>query len=259
MRQYGSWHQGDRQHPVVFESAVLRVLAETNVPAPRLVLGEPTSKILGRPGIVTTLVDGAPKVKPNGNEKWVKILVGAIAKVHELELGPTLNGLLPSSFEGWDRTLGAPSPPAHVSQHPLGYELWSRLKRQWPSVDKSARSLIHNDYWCGNTLWKHDELVAIVDWEEPRIGEPTCDIANLIQDAAVTGIDIERQVLDVYGRVSIRPLRDYTFWRMASALGEMPDPGEWAELFPSMTGESVSADQFRANHTSSIEKLLGES
>lgn len=105
-------------------------------------------------------------------------------------------------------------------------------KRLWPAGEKPTSYLVHGDYCAGNTLWKNEKLVAIVDWEEPRIGEPTFDITDLVQDAAFSGIDIEQSAIDQYERVSGRSPRDHKFWSMVGV---------------TITSEEVNfvSDQFR--------------
>ncbi|HIM60318.1 MAG TPA: DUF1679 domain-containing protein [Dehalococcoidia bacterium] len=105
--------------------------------------------------------------------------------------------------------------------------------------EKPTSYLVHGDYWAGNTLWKNEKLVAIVDWEEPRIGEPTFDITGLVQDAAFSGIDIEQSAIDQYERVSGRSPRDHKFW--------------------SMVGVTITPEEVNLNLTSSVNRLLADS
>jgi aminoglycoside phosphotransferase (APT) family kinase protein len=126
----------------------------------------------------------------------------------------------------------------------------------WPSIDKSEAHLVHADYWPGNTLWKGDDLVAIIDWEEPRLGEPIWDIATIIQDSATFGMDIEDAAISHHRRMSGRALRDLDFWRMVIAFGGMPDPGVWVSGYRALDGGAITEAEVRANHTASIERLL---
>jgi len=44
--------------------------------------------------------------------------------------------------------------------------------------DVQRRALVHGDFWPGNLLWHHDELVAVLDWEDASIGDPLADLAT---------------------------------------------------------------------------------
>ncbi len=125
--------------------------------------------------------------------------------------------------------------------------------------EKPTSYLVHGDYWAGNTLWKNEKLVAIVDWEEPRIGEPTFDITGLVQDAAFSGIDIEQSAIDQYERISGRSPRDHKFWSMVVAMGAMPNPGEWAAGLHLMVGVTITPEDVNLNLTSSVNRLLADS
>jgi Ser/Thr protein kinase RdoA (MazF antagonist) len=129
-------------------------------------------------------------------------------------------------------------------------------KHLWPAGEKPTSYLVHGDYWAGNTLWKNEKLVAIVDWEEPRNGESTFDITDLVQDAAFSGIDIEQSAIDQYERVSGRSPRDRKFWSM---VGAMPNPGEWAAGLHLTVGVTITPEEVNLNLTSSVNRLLADS
>lgn len=260
VRQYGPWRQKESPHPGVLESTALKLLGKNTVPAPELVLGErETMNVLDRPAIVTSMVDGKPNVNPVNREEWAGQLVEAIAIVHSIPISPETTALIPSQYDRYDRLFSRSEPPRFIARYPLGTKLWSRLRGLWPSINKDAHQLIHADYWSGNTLWKNENLVAIIDWEQPRIGEPTFDIADLVQDASCFGVDIENAAIEQYERASGRPLRNYKFWRMAVALGEigdMPNPVEWAVGFVDMGGDAITPAEIGSNHAASIERML---
>jgi aminoglycoside phosphotransferase (APT) family kinase protein len=42
---------------------------------------------------------------------------------------------------------------------------------------RNAPALLHGDYWPGNVLWQDGELVAVIDWEDAKLGDPLADLA----------------------------------------------------------------------------------
>jgi aminoglycoside phosphotransferase (APT) family kinase protein len=38
--------------------------------------------------------------------------------------------------------------------------------------------LLHGDFWPGNMLWRDEQLVAVLDWEDAALGDPLADVAN---------------------------------------------------------------------------------
>ena len=257
IRQYGPWHKDDDPHPGEIESMALGHLSANDINAPRLVLSEEATEIMGAPTIVTSLIDGKSIVQPADVHDWAEQLVGAIVPVHAAPVTDELRMKIPALYPAIDRLFSRSEPTAEIAGHLLGLQLWQAAKEMWPNVDKSGDCLIHADYWPGNTVWKDDQLAAIVDWEEPRIGEPTWDIAIVVQDAAVFGMDIEQTVLNHHAKISDRPLRDYEFWRMYIAMTEMPDPGVWVDGFQALGGGNITADEVRANHTATVDRMLG--
>jgi len=256
VRQYGPWHVNDDPHPGAIEATVLELLGKNDVAAPSLILDRKATKIMGTRTIVTSFIDGKPSLVPQDLFNWSEQLVAAISKVHGISLTPKVRKLLPSLYSGLERQFARSEPSDAIAHHPLGNDLWEACKDLWPSVSKTEDHLVHADYWPGNTLWKGDKLIAIVDWEEPRLGEPTWDIAVIVQDAACFGMDIEEPVLSQYRRISGRTLKDYEFWRMVIAMLGMPDPGVWVEGYRALGGIAFTARNIRENHTASVEKIL---
>lgn len=256
VRQYGSWHESDELHPGTIEAAVLDLLGKNGVASPSLILDKKATNIMGNRTIVTSFIDGRPELVPQDERNWSEQLVAAVSKVHSTPLTPKVRNLLPDLYSGFERLFTRDEPTDNIAQHPLGHALWQAAKDLWPSVGKTEDYLVHADYWPGNTLWNDGELVAIVDWEEPRLGEPTWDIAVIVQDAACFGMDIEDAVISQHRIISGRTLKDYDFWRMAVALSEMPDPGVWVDGYRALGGSALTAKNVRDKHTASVEQLL---
>ncbi len=256
VRQYGPWHKDDKTHPGTIEVAVLELLSENGAAAPSVILDSAATNIMGTRTVVTSYIDGKPRLTPGDLDDWAGQLVGAISKVHNIPISGKIEKLVPSLYTGLERLFTRSEPSEAIAQHPLGPQLWQAAKEMWPSIGKSESHLVHADYWPGNTLWKGDDLVAIIDWEEPRLGEPTWDIATIIQDSACFGMDIEDAAIGHHRRMSGRTLKDLDFWRMAIALGEMPDPGVWASGYQALGGDEITAAEIRANHTASVERML---
>lgn len=240
------------------ESATLRTLAVSNVPAPEVILGEEVSDILGRPAIVMSYLDGLPDLTPSDPRDWARQLARAIAQYHAVEVTGELAGLLRTDYDSLLRWMDATEPPERFVKHELGVKLWEAMRRLWPDVDRSTRSLLHTDIWPGNTVWKDGQLLAIVDWEWPALGEPSSDVAYFLSDAAYSGFDIEQPFLEEYERASGRPLRDLLFWKMTATARAMPDVGPWAQGYAELGLRKMTADDIRKAHSNYVLRLLDE-
>ena len=47
-----------------------------------------------------------------------------------------------------------------------------------PLAEGNAPALLHGDYWPGNSMWREEKLVAVIDWEDAELGDPLIDLAR---------------------------------------------------------------------------------
>jgi len=125
-------------------------------------------------------------------------------------------------------------------------------------VDTSVTRLLHHDFWPGNTLWEGEALMAIVDWEEPALGEPMHDVGYFLTDAIYFGIDIEDTFLEAYEQASGKQIKDLLFWKMAATARAMPDVGPWAKGYSELGIRTMTADDIRRAHADCVQGLLDE-
>jgi aminoglycoside phosphotransferase (APT) family kinase protein len=38
-------------------------------------------------------------------------------------------------------------------------------------------TLLHGDFWPGNTSWQEGQLAAVIDWKDAKVGDPLIDLA----------------------------------------------------------------------------------
>jgi aminoglycoside phosphotransferase (APT) family kinase protein len=85
---------------------------------------------------------------------------------------------------------------------------------------------VHGDFWHGNTMWDHDQLTGIVDWECAGIGHPGIDLGMQRCDAAlVVGLSGADAVLAGYESAIGHPAADVAYWDVAGALATPPTMG----------------------------------
>ena len=180
------------------EARVLRALAETEVPHPKLIAACDDESVLGTAFYLMQNVDGfnacndlpATHRQPQAQHRMGLALVDAALAL----------GALDHEALG----LGDFGRPQHYLERQV--ERWAaQLDRyrefpQWPgasslpSVDRVSRwlqahrpehftpGLLHGDFHIGNVLYRHDapELAAVVDWELATVGDPLIDLGWLL-------------------------------------------------------------------------------
>lgn len=175
------------------EFRLLRLLRDTSIPAPEAYWCDTTGRWLDRPFIVMERVRGAvtppfqvpyperPELRRRLTERFVDVL----GDLHRLDwrargvdflevpscatgdLAATAARLLRDAVKG--SGLVAPSPTierglAWCIEHAPGTERWT---------------ICHGDYKPDNVLHADGELLAIIDWERARIGDPLADLGYI--------------------------------------------------------------------------------
>lgn len=233
-------------HDVLREATLLRALAGSDVPVPRVLAVAPAGEALTDPVYVMTEVDGhvvtgrtpPPLDTPRERGAAGASLVTALARMHAVDVteGPLASLGRPDGFnrrhlERIGRLVGGPDgapPPAFV---PL--QEW--LRRHSPP--EAAATLVHHDYRLGNVVLAPDppgRVAAVLDWELAGLGDPLWDLAYLVAswpdaDGARTptqamstallepGWPARHDVVALYEEASGRPVRNLTWYVAAVA------------------------------------------
>jgi aminoglycoside phosphotransferase (APT) family kinase protein len=241
------------------ESTVLNVLNSHGVPVPQPVLDEKTaSKIFGRPGLVISYIDGKANLQPQDIGDWARQLAGVLAQIHSVPVPPELESVPRSHINSLNKWMAADEAPGRYAKHPLGTDLWNAMRALWPDVDTSANQITHSDFWPGNTLWKDQKLLAVVDWEWPSLGVPSDDVGYFLTDAVYAGFDVEETFLMAYESAAEKPVQDLLFWKMMAASIPLPDVGPWAQGYEELGIRKMNEDGIRAAHSNHIRNLLNE-
>jgi aminoglycoside phosphotransferase (APT) family kinase protein len=222
VRRYGEYWRRVDPSACEREFRLLTALAETSFPVPRPLLLEAGGGPFGAPTVVMTRLPGRPLCAPRDLDNYLKQMAATLAELHSL---PT-DGLdfLPNQRTLIDRSLGK----AIATDDPLQQAVGAAVRAAWARMPESgdARVLCHGDYWPGNLLWVRGRLVGVVDWEQPRLGDPEKDVATCRGDLAVLfGLQAADQFTACYEAVSDRGVTNLRFWDLLisiSAVAEMP-------------------------------------
>jgi aminoglycoside phosphotransferase (APT) family kinase protein len=162
LRWYGTTsHLDDEPDAVVREVAILGALAETSVPAPRLVAWSDDP-----PAVLATLVPGEPRVDlPD-----VGALREILRAIHQVEPEP----LARWAYRGYHEGFELERPAWWVDA-----DLWQRAMAQTMNARPTAPPVvIHRDFHPGNVLWTGDSISGVVDWGNACLGPAAFDVAH---------------------------------------------------------------------------------
>ena len=203
------------------EAAVLQLLDDTEVPAPRLLAADPHGRICDVPALLTTRVPGRPAARPWDMDAFLTTLAQALARVHEVPLDTALPPYAPY----YDPAVRGERRPPEWSGSP---GLWERVFETLSGPEpETPAGFIHRDFHAGQTVWSGDRLTGIVDWTTGSRGPYGIDLARMRIDLAVEyGVDVSRRFQAIYRAATGRDVR-HPYWDLmdaADAVLDMPDP-----------------------------------
>jgi aminoglycoside phosphotransferase (APT) family kinase protein len=203
------------------EAAVLELLDDTEVPAPRLLAADPYARICDVPALLTTRVPGRPATRPWDMDAFLTTMAQALARVHEVPL----DSVLPPYAPYYDLSVNGERRPPEWSGSP---ELWERVFETLAgSAPETPAGFIHRDFHPGQTVWSGDRLTGIVDWTTGSHGPYGIDLARMrINLAFEYDVDVATRFQAIYREVIGRDMR-HPYWDLtdaADAILDMPVP-----------------------------------
>jgi aminoglycoside phosphotransferase (APT) family kinase protein len=93
--------------------------------------------------------------------------------------------------------------------------------------------LLHGDYWPGNVIWQDGRLVAVIDWEDARLGDPLADLATArVELLCRYGDDAMERFTNQYLAAhhdTIGPLRldSLAVWELYVSAAALATMGDW--------------------------------
>lgn len=247
LRRYVARGTQDQGEAVRRDYQTLGALEALGVSAPRPVLLDADGAISGRPALVMTRLEGAPRLAPPVLDGWVDELAGALARLHRAPI----SGVDLSFLEGPEARLNRMLTWAarHVrdvgeggTPHPDGPALLEALQRWRPRLRTMRPALTHGDYWAGNTLWQGDRLTAIIDWDGAAVGYPGMDVGYARMDLAITaGGEAPALFLRAYERAAGGAVPQLAVWDLLGAARALPDPARWLPGYLDLEGTGLTA------------------
>jgi aminoglycoside phosphotransferase (APT) family kinase protein len=227
------------------------------VPTPRLL--DEAGTILGTPCSVLDYVDGAPLVgaDADGARSAGRTFAAHLASVHRLDAGAVAAaGIdLPRRADAVDRSLA--DPPADLDHRLREGAIREVLRRRPPRRYEGPPRLLHGDFWPGNVIWRGDDIVAVIDWEDAALGDPLADVATTRLDLA-WGFGPEATAAFTDHYLSLMPVdpTDLPIWDLLAALRPAGSLAAWAADWADFGRPDVTEQAMRAAHTRFVDEAL---
>ena len=235
------------------ELAALTAVSKATALAPTPILADPGGDVIGDPLLVMSFFPGAPLPPGHDDDAWVRQMADGLIAVHGTPLDR-----LPPDFRRGDtpadrvgRILN--SPPTKPDA------LWDRVAAIVPraahGVTPNAPTLIHGDYWFGNTIWLDGSLKGIIDWDGARIDDPALDVSIARNDIVVfSGPRMADSFLERYERAR-GPLQSLMFWDLVACLPPIKWLAGWVEGYQEL-GVDLPLSEARERLESWVESVL---
>ncbi|MCH7735308.1 MAG: phosphotransferase [Chloroflexi bacterium] len=255
VRRYNNYWAENDPDIASREFKTLELLAKTNVPAPWPIWFETSGDIFGAPTIVQSRLPGRADLAPADLDAWLDRLADALAALHRAEFDSAATAHLKSHPEQLARDLKREGLIRRCAKHPDGERVLRVLDSSWPAMPR--QTLIHTDYWPGNTVWSRGKLTGIVDWEMPALGEPAYDVAYCRQDLAMLfGLDAADRFLTHYEDVSGSRIEQPHFWDLLVATRAMGILSLWLPGYLDLGRTDITKPVMRHRFREFIQRAL---
>ncbi|MFJ6050742.1 phosphotransferase family protein [Streptomyces sp. NPDC092307] len=217
------------------EAAILRLLADTDVPAAELVAVDATARHCDHPSLLMSLLPGTVRLDDRQADLRADLLARQLVRIHQL---PVAARQRPRTYQAW--TSAEQVRPPVDTERP---ELWRRavdVIRHDPP-DHEGRFL-HRDFHPGNVLFTGTgedlRISGVVDWVETSWGPADLDVAHCSTALALLhGVPAGMRFADRYVAAGGTLAEDgaaHLYWRLLDALGFAPEAEKvavpWREL-----------------------------
>jgi aminoglycoside phosphotransferase (APT) family kinase protein len=210
------------------EFRVLELLERLAFPAPRPIWLDEHGRLFGTPAMATSFVAGRATLDSEDRDAWLTELAETLARLHALQLAGAKASFLPSQSQVVERMIRRGPRPVDLRLFPESVAIWDRLRALWKGRVAVPPVIVHDDYWAGNTLWHRGRISAVVDWEQPALGDPGCDVGYCRMDLALFhGAGVADEFLAKYEAAAGRRVENLAIWDLYGALRPLPDPAEW--------------------------------
>ncbi|MFH8286250.1 phosphotransferase family protein [Streptomyces antibioticus] len=217
------------------EADILRLLADTDVPAATLVAVDATARHCAHPSLLMSHLPGTVRPGDRGADARADLLARQLVRVHRL---PVPARQRPRAYQAWTSPERVTVPPD--TERP---GLWRRavdLIRREPPAHQGC--FLHRDFHPGNVLFTGPDddprISGVVDWVETSWGPGDLDVAHCSTALALLhGVPAGLRFADRYvaaGGTLAEDDGSHLYWRLLDALGFAPDAEKvavpWREL-----------------------------
>ncbi len=245
------WHDHEtlewRRQRAANEFRVLQMVRSRGVTVPTPYYLDQSCDIFPTPYLLLQYIEGQPHFALTNVTDAAVQIAQQLANIHRID-GSTVDlSFLPQSRETFSQRFGKQMGRADASSEE--WRIAERLRAVWPTLQRNQPTLLHGDFWPGNMLWRDGQLVAVIDWEDAKLGNPLEDVAITRFDTLfIYGLDAMNDFTRTYQAISPIDMRHLPYWDLYAALRAAPGLAEWAEGWPELGRADITEQSIREAH-----------
>lgn len=257
VRRYAVFGDYDRGEKARREYRTLELLKAHAVPAPKPLFLDVEGSTLGRPGIITSFMNGKQVAAPKDPSAWTSELAAVLSRIHSISCEKNEADFLLDANSEATWFLRSDGVPDYMQAHPDGPAVWNALRNLAQGLRRVEPRLVHIDYQPGNILWEGEHISAVLDWEEAALGDAGIDVAYLCTQLATQfSQELAVEFLRNYETAIGKRVENLEFWELAAAVRMMPDPAAFVPEWQLLGNENCSAESVRQGLTQFIASAM---
>jgi aminoglycoside phosphotransferase (APT) family kinase protein len=241
------------------EFRLLQMTRSLGLPTQTPYLLDSMGRFFSTPCLVVEYIEGETEFALQSSTTFISQMAIHLARIHQVDSAALDLGFL--SRPG--NTFAIPTRKCTTDTDNSLNEAHIRevLEPVWPLTPKNASSLLHGDYWPGNILWRNGEIVAVIDWEAAKVGDPLSDLAITRLDIlTMFGIDAMTDFTDHYKSIMAIDYIHLPYWDLWAALRLLRmstgNFAEWAAFFPPFGRSDITEQTLKAHFRTFIKQAF---
>ena len=226
VRQYGAIDLKCKPYVAAHEFQLLQRLHSQKLLVPMPYYFDQSGEIFSTSYIVIEYIDGKPEFALAHVPGLIPQLAICLSRIHAVEASKMDISFLPRQEEICTRMLR--ERPLHVDESFREGVIRNVLETVWPFPQHNKSVLLHGDFWPGNILWRDGQLVAVIDWEDARQGDPLADLANSrLEILWASGSDAMQRFTQHYQAMTDIDFSNLPYWDLFAALRPIAKLAAW--------------------------------
>ncbi len=226
-------------------------------------LKTPTAYLFDQSGTAASLVidflEGEMTFTPTDRVGHVQQLASQLAHLHSLDLSHYDVSFLPQN-RGDCVALGRERPFPNPN-FPQETAIRTALAKAGTPSLQNRTTLLHGDFWPGNSLWRDGQLTAVIDWEDAHLGDPLIDLAQSRSEIAwIFGPEALDSFTQHYQQQMPLNYSSLPYWDLCAALRQIRLVGDdlpgFADYFAEYGRADITPTTICQNLNQFIEKAV---